>query len=178
MDESFLVDVGKAFDDVRQDADDNRVVQPAETGEKILHGQAAWNVFHDHEDMVRSRDDVIARNDIRVVERGHGLRFGDDSVMVAWKMRVFAFDHLHGNISTKAFLFGEIDRSHAADAKATAEFETGEIDGLKVRQRKCFGRRSSDGRRGGFGGFMRLGRRRIGATDSVRQNDCLVALRP
>ena len=60
MDEAFLVDVGKAFDDIRQNADDNRVVQSAETGDEILYVHAAGNVLHDDEDMVRSRDDVIA----------------------------------------------------------------------------------------------------------------------
>ena len=62
-----------------------------------------------------------------MVERGHGLRFSDDSVMVAWKMRVFAFDHLDGYIATEAFLLGKIDSTHAANAKATAEFESREV---------------------------------------------------
>ena len=60
MDESLLVDVGEAFDDVRQDADDDIDVQLAEAEDEILHVQAAWNIFHDQEDVVFRCDDVIA----------------------------------------------------------------------------------------------------------------------
>ena len=60
MDEAFLVDVGKAFDDVRQNAYDDCVIQSAETSDEILYVHSAGNVLHDDEDMVRSRDDVIA----------------------------------------------------------------------------------------------------------------------
>ena len=60
MDVSFLVDVGEAFDDVRQDADDDIDVQLAKAEDEILHVQAARNVFHDQKDVVFRRDNVIA----------------------------------------------------------------------------------------------------------------------